>query len=207
LPQIIFAQNFNPRTNIAGGVFFGYNNGVGFGGNVLLKNLAEGFPFNIKLGVGFSFLNPGKPDAVREMFINDATDGVPEKAGRLVDLRADFLYNFSGRNHLYAGPRFALFTGNFNYVGGNEDFDITSNQWGLGVGAESYFRISPVIDLVFSVGYDYFFSSAFYGHDTFYSPDGEIVNGRKDFTYEDADDAVNQPKHNLKATVGLSYNF
>jgi hypothetical protein len=46
-----------------------------------------------------------------------------------------------------------------------------------------------------------------YGHDTSYSPDGENVNDRKGFTFEDADNAVNQPKHNLKAMVGLGYNF
>jgi hypothetical protein len=100
-----------------------------------------------------------------------------------------------------------MFTGNFNFVGGNEDFDITSNQWGAGIGVENYFRITPALDLVFSFGYDYFFSSTLYGHDTSYSPDGQDVNGRKDFTFEDADNAVNQPKHNIKAMVGLGYNF
>jgi hypothetical protein len=202
-----FAQNFNSRTTFSAGILAGYNNGIGFQGNFSLKNLAEGFPFNIKLGIGFSYLDPGKPLEAREIFINDATNGVPEKAGRLVDFRADFLYNVSGRTYFYTGPRFTMFTANFNFVGGNEDFDVTANQWGVGVGVENYFRISPVIDLVFSLGYDYFFQSVLYGHDTSYGPDGENVNDRKDFTFEDADNAVNQPKHNLKAMVGLGYNF
>lgn len=205
--ELILAQKFNSPTNIAGGISFGYNNGLGFQGSLLLKNIAEGFPFNIKIGLGLSFLDPGKPAEAREIFINDATNGVPEKAGKLIDFRADFLYNFSGRNYLYAGPRFAMFTANFNYVGGNENFDVTSNQWGAGIGVENYFKVSPVLDLVFNLGYDYFFSSTLYGHDTSYSPDGQDVNARKDFTYTDADNAVNQPKHNIKAMVGLSYNF
>jgi hypothetical protein len=203
----ILPQTFNPRTTLAGGLLVGYNNGLGFQGNLSFKNLAEGFPFSLKLGVGISFFDPGKPLDAREIFINDNTDGVPEESGRLIDFRADFLYYIGARTYFYAGPRFTMFTGNFNFVGGNEDFDVTSNQWGAGLGVENYFRMSPAMDLVFSIGYDYFFPSLIYGHDTSYGPDGEIVNGRKDFTFEDADDSVNQPKHNLRAMVGISYNF
>ena len=38
-------------------------------------------------------------------------------------------------------------------------------------------------------------------------PDGQNVNDRKNFTFADADEAINQPKHNVKAMAGLSYNF
>lgn len=207
LTIVTLPQNINSRTALAGGLQFGYSNGIGFQGNLVLKNFAEGFPFNIKISMGLSFLDPGKTAEARAIFINDAANGVPEKGGRLIDFRADFLYNFAGRTYIYAGPRFAMFKGNFNFIGGNEDFDVTSNQWGAGIGLENYFRISPVLDLVFSFGYDYFFSSTLYGHDTSYSPDGQDVNGRKNFTFEDADKAINQPKHNLKAMAGLSYNF
>jgi len=207
LPVVMSPQNINSRTSLSGGLQLGYNNGMGFQGNFILKNLAEGFPFHVKLSAGISFLDPGKSLDAREIFINDATNGVPEKGGKLMDLRADFLYYVGARTYFYAGPRFAMFTGNFNFIGGNEDFDVTSNQWGAGIGLENYFRISPVLDLVFSLGYDYFLSSTLYGHDTSYSPDGENVNGRKNFTFDDADKAVNQPKHNLKAMAGLSYNF
>lgn len=207
ISQSTLPQNIYNRTSVAGGFLVGYNNGVGFQGSVLLKNFAEGLPVNLKIGLGFSFLNPGKAAEAREIFINDATNGVPEKAGRLIDFRADFLYNITGRTYISIGPRFSMFTGNFNYVGGNEDFDITSNQWGAGLGVENYFRISPALDLVFSLGYDYFFASTLYGHDTSYSPDNENVNDRENFTFQDADDAINQPKHSLKAMVGLNYNF
>lgn len=203
----ILSQNFSSRTTFAGGIQAGYNNGIGLQGNLTLKNLAEGFPFNIKLGIGFSYMDPGIPLKAREIFINDATNGVPEKSGRLIDIRADFLYGIGARTYFYAGPRFAMFTGNFDFVGGNEDFDVTSKQWGAGVGVENYFRISPMLDFVLSFGYDYFFPNTLYGHDTSYSPDGQNINDRKGFTFTDADDAVNQPKHNVKAMVGLSYNF
>jgi hypothetical protein len=32
---------------------------------------------------------------------------------------------------LVFGPRYSTFNGNFKYVGGNEDFDIKSKQWGV----------------------------------------------------------------------------
>ena len=201
-----YPQSSFSKSNFAIGLTTGYNNGMGFQGNLLLKNFAEEFPFNIKLSFGVSFMDPGKSAEARKIFINDATNGTPEKRGKLLDLRADFLYNFTGRTYFYAVPRYAMYTGNFNYIGGNEDFDVTSNQWGAGVGVDNYFRISQALDLIFSFGYDYFFISTLYGHDTSYSPDGEDVNGREDFTFQDADDAINQPKHNVKAMIGLSYN-
>lgn len=207
LSTLTLPQNNYSTPSISGGLQVGYNNGIGFQGNIIVKNLAAGFPFYIKLSSGISFLDPGKPLDARKIFINDATNGIPEKSGRLIELGCDFLYNAAGRTFLFAGPRLALFTANFNFIGGNEDFDVTSNQWGAGIGIENYFRISQSLDLVFSFGYDYFFSSVLYGHDTSYSPDGQNVNARKDFTFEDADKAINQPKHNLKAMAGLNYNF
>ncbi len=125
LPVVMSPQNINSRTSLSGGLQLGYNNGMGFQGNFILKNLAEGFPFHVKLSAGISFLDPGKSLDAREIFINDATNGVPEKGGKLMDFRADFLYYVGARTYFYAGPRFAIFTGNFNFIGGNEDFDVT----------------------------------------------------------------------------------
>jgi hypothetical protein len=34
----------------------------------------------------------------------------------------------------YLAVRNSLFTGNFKYIGGNEDFDVTTTQWGVGGG-------------------------------------------------------------------------
>ena len=45
------------------------------------------------------------------------------------------------------------------------------------------------------------------GHDTSYSPDGDDVNPRKDYTYSDADRAVGQPTWRPVALVGLLYRL
>ncbi|MCB0731628.1 MAG: hypothetical protein KDC88_11395 [Ignavibacteriae bacterium] len=200
----------NYRTvHMSVGAQFGMFNGVGFHVNFLTSNFADNFPFSAKLGFGFSSLDPGDPLAARRIFINNNTNGIPEQSGRTWDFNLDFLYRYGvlnlKRNYFYAGPRYTMFTGNFNYVGGNEDFDITSNLWGIGIGMENYFRIIPQIDLVVNFGYDYYFSNTLYGHDTSYSPSGEDINPREEYNFADADKAINQPKHQLKAMIGFNY--
>jgi hypothetical protein len=194
-----------------GGISAGYGGGLGFQGHYAISDFAKDFPLLAKFSMGYASFDPGKPAEAREIFINDATDGTPEKKGRAWNFRLDLLYQvFSPelkRTYFYAGPRYELFTGNFKYVGGNEDFDITTKQWGLGFGLESYFSMSPKIDLLFNGGFDYFLPNTLSGHDTSYSPNGEIVNGRKDFTYNDADKAINQHKLVPRMMAGFSYHF
>jgi hypothetical protein len=63
------------------------------------------------------------------------------------------------------------------------------------------------MSLLISGGAEYFFSSRLSGHDTSYSPDGDDVNPRKDYTYNDADEAVDQPTLRPVALVGFSYRL
>lgn len=197
--------------SFAVGASFGMSNGVGGYLHISTKNFAENFPFSAKLSFGITSLNAGDPLAARKIFINNNTNGIPEQSGRTLTLAMDFLYRYSilrlHRNYFYFGPRYSMFNGNFNFVGGNEDFDVTADQWGIGVGLENYFRITPIIDLLVNLGYDYYFANTLYGHDTSYTPDGTDLNPREDYTYSDADDAIYQPRHQLKVLLGINYNF
>ncbi len=195
------------RTNFSAGILSGYNNGLGFQINFLVKDFAQDFPFDIKLAAGINYVEPGKALDARKIFINDATNGIPDKSGKSIDFKMDFMLKTFGRNYLFVGPRYVLFTGNFNFIGGNEDFDVTSNQWGVGAGFESFFKINSALDLVFNIGYDHYFEDILYGHDTSYSPDNENVNPRKEFEFDDADEAIEQPKQNIRVMFGLNYNF
>ena len=156
-------------------------------------------------------MDPGSPEDARRIFINDATNSTPEEKGRIWDLQLDFLYRINWfswqRTYILLGPRLAHFTGNFKFVGGNEDFDVRSKQWGWGIGFEKYYGISDKMDLVFTTGVDYFSKSILNGHDTSYSPNGETVNGRNDYTFKDADKAINQPEFVPKFMLGMSYHF
>ena len=177
----------------------------------LASDFAKGFPLNLQFGLAYTALDPGNAADSRKIFINDATNGDPEKAGWMWDFRFDLQYQVNWlsmqRAYLYGGPRYAFFTANFNFIGGNEDFDITSSQWGIGLGLKSYFEMSRNLDFVASAGFDYYFDSELSGHDTRYNPDGENVNPRNDYTYADADAAVNNPDFQLRLMLGVRYHF
>jgi len=193
------------------GGLVGYKGGASVRLIGTVSNFAEEFPLAMEFGAGLTWLNPGIPADARRIFINDATDGTPEKSGSQWDLRLDFLYRLKvmGRSRLYAyaGVRRSMFTGNFKFVGGNEDFDIRCNQWGLGAGVKGLFAMGKNVDFTVGVGFDEYFANTLQGHDTSYSPDGETVNGHHQYTYDDADAAINQPKFQPTAMIGISYTF
>jgi hypothetical protein len=186
----------------------GLNGGPGGRVTAMASGFATGFPLALEVGIGYTSLEPGDPWASRKIFINDNTNGTPENKGWAWDFRMDFLYRTSllgmTNSYLYAGVRRSLFTADFKFVGGNEDFEITSNQWGVGLGARGGFPIGARVEFMLTAGLDYYFSTALEGHDTAYGPDGFVVNGRENFTYTDADAAVDQPKLQPVALVGIS---
>ena len=77
----------------------------------------------------------------------------------------------------------------------------------MGVGLENHFAIRPGLDLVLGGGYDFYADGTLHGHDTSYEPDGDHVNPREDYTCEDADEAIEQPKHEVRAMIGLSFGI
>jgi hypothetical protein len=199
--------DFHPY--FSGGLQAGYNGGLSFQATGTMSNFAQDLPLSLRGSFSYTFLDPGSPTAARKIFINDNTNGTPEKDGHTWDMRLDFMLNtnFLTRNSfLFLGPRYSMFTGNFNFVGGNEFFSITSNQFGLGGGLESAFRMGNRMNFVISAGADYFFSSNIAGHDTQYAPDGQDINPRN-YTYTDADNAINQPKLQFRIMTGFNYFF
>ncbi|MEZ5359758.1 MAG: hypothetical protein R3F48_13145 [Candidatus Zixiibacteriota bacterium] len=193
------------------GLDIGYSSGFHIQMSGMVSDFAREFPLSFRASVGYSTVEPGDAAAARRIFINNATNGIPEEKGSQWELRFDLLYPvqiFSIKtSYLYLGPRYVRFKGNFKYIGGNEDFDVKSNQWGVGTGLESHFPMSQSVDLVLSGGLDYFPSATLTGHDTSYSPDEEAVNPREDYTFDDADEAINQPKLEPRLIVGIAYRF
>jgi hypothetical protein len=200
------------------GFLTGYNRGFGFQPNITVSNFAQGFPFELRLGIGYTSLNPGNAADARRIFINNATNGTPEKKGRSFDFRFDFLLSRPifgiTPSYLFFGPRFSTFTGNFKYVDGNEVFDVKSQQWGIGAGFENHFRMSEKLTLSILAGLDYYIPSTLSGHDTSYSPDNDNVNPENDnqndniaFKYKDANKAIYQPAFMPRVMIGLNFNL
>jgi hypothetical protein len=209
-------ESMGKTSKISAGILTGYNRGYGLQANLTLHN--EHLPFELRLGVGYSFINPGKVWDARRIFINNNTNGTPEKAGRSIDYRLDFMIPKSifGHSHSYIilGPRGSSFKGNFAYIGGNEEFDVISQQWGAGVGLETHFKMAKNLNLVIAAGLDYYLPGTLHGHDTSYSPDNDNVNPRNDnqnddesFTYMDANQAIYQPAFMPFAMIGLTLNL
>ncbi len=204
-------QIYSHKPAVTAGISTGYSGGFGLQGNIMISNFARDFPFSARFALGYSALDPGNPADARRIFINDATNGVPEKSGTDWNFRLDFLYRlplFSmKRFYAFTGVRYSAFSAEFKFIDGNEFFNINSNQWGLGFGGESYFLLVTGLDLVFSLGADYYFNSTLEGHDTSYSPDGQNINSRHGYTYYDADQAINQPKLVIRGLIGFNYHF
>jgi hypothetical protein len=193
------------------GILTGYSAGLGVRATGTFSHFAQGFPFAVEIAAGYFTRDAGIPLDARRVFINDNTNGTPTKNGSSWDFRMDFMYKVGllGMRdaYVYAGPRYSMFTATFDFVGGNEVFNINSTQWGFGAGLKAGFPVSPRVSFILTGGLDYYASASLEGHDTSYSPDGLIVNGRNDYTFTDADQAVNQPKLEPVAMLGISYRL
>lgn len=194
-------------TSLSVGGMLGYQRGFNFQVLGTARNFAHGFPLQARIRLGRTGVEAGSSSAARRVFINNATNGTPKEKGRTWDFGLDGLYPMGDRTNFVAGLRYSSFKANFKYVGGNEDFDVTSSHWGLAAGMEISYPMGRKTSLILSGGAEYFFSSRLTGHDTSYSPDGDNVNPREEYTYSDADDAVGQPTWRPIALIGVSYRL
>ncbi|RMG20659.1 MAG: hypothetical protein D6732_28525 [Methanobacteriota archaeon] len=196
--------------DFSAGMNMGYYCGAGLQFYFSADNFTRDFPLTARLGMGYSLCNPGNAASARKIFINDATNGTPQKDGGITYIQFDLIFPIRKKglgSRLYVGPRYSHFKGNFKFIGGNEFFDITSNQWGMGAGLESLFTISSRVKFLLGGGLEYFTKSSLQGHDTVYAPDGENINSRNDYTYSDADAAINQPGLEFRLMLGLQYHL
>jgi len=199
-------------------IFTGYNRGLGIQTSLTASGFGNSFPAKLRLGIGMTFLNPGNASDARRIFINNATNGVPEKNGRSFDVRFDFMFPKwifgNGHSFIVLGPRYSTFRGHFNYVDGNEVFDVTSQQWGVGVGIEHQFKMTEKLALSLAYGLDFYYPGTLTGHDTSYSPDNDNINPENDnehddvpFKYRDANKAIGQPEFMPRFMLGLNFKL
>lgn len=165
-------------------------------------------PLAFDLGIGHAFIDPGDAALARRVFINENTNGTPEKSGGVWDLRLDGVWGLKlgplQDFGVFGGLRYSMYSGRFTYVGGNEDFVVTSNAWGIGVGARGSLPINAHFSLSASVGLDWFPTQTLEGHDASYSSNN-VNNGRGTYTWADADRAINQPWLLPSLLVGVTW--
>ena len=66
-------------SKVSAGILTGYNRGFGIQANFTLNRSASELPFDLRAGVGYTFLNPGNSADAGRIFINNATNGTPGK--------------------------------------------------------------------------------------------------------------------------------
>jgi hypothetical protein len=198
-------------TEFQGNFQVGHHIGRAIEISVTAFDFAQGLPFAVKLGFDHSIFDPGNAIEARRIFINNNQGGTIKENGWIMGARLDFLFPVqildSGESFVYVGLRNVSFKGNFKYIGNNEDFDVVSKHWGMGLGTQSGFTISRKVQLLITGGIEYYSPSTLYGHDTYYSPNGEYNNQRENYVYRDADNAINQPKLEFLLMLGVSYHF
>ena len=193
------------------GLQLGFTGGMGGQIQLGVADFAKNLPASLRVTAAYAAVDPGDPLAARRIFINDNTNGTPEESGSQWQFGMDFVIpvkHIGGQQvNLFLGPRYTRFTGNFEFIGGNEIFEITNREWGWGVGLESRFEMGSRAGLLISAGLEAYKAAEISGHDTTYDPDGTSVNGRDDYTFEEADDAINRPSLEPRLLIGLSWKL
>ena len=78
--------------DFSGEALIGYNGGFSLQANLVTANFAQGFPMNLQIGLAYASMDPGNALDARRIFINDATNGDPEKSGSMWNFRFDLQY-------------------------------------------------------------------------------------------------------------------
>lgn len=203
--------NYADQRLFTGSVQVGYFNGMGLHFAGTFDNFAGGFPFALRFGLGHTWGDAGDPLLARRVFIDNATNGTPQEYGTMWEARFDLMHGLKlfsmERNKIFAGVRWAKYSGYFEYTGANETFNAEGYAWGLGAGLETAFAISPIMDMTFTLGFDNYFKGELYGHGSRYRPNGDDIDPTGSYTWADADAAVNQPTFNTRIMMGLAYRF
>ena len=190
-----------------GGVNVGYSGGPAVQATGTFHDFTRDLPLSARLTLGYNGADAGDPYAARRIFINDNTNGDPEKSASTWQFRFDLMFPVFDigpqQIQFFVGARHARYTAHYNFVGGNEVFDISSNPWGVGLGLETWFVMGERTDFVMQLGFDYYGEATIEGHDTAYLPSGDHVNPRNNYTWDDADAAIGQPRYEILGMIGI----
>ena len=166
-----------------------------------LDELSPELPLSVKASGGYiRQVSAGNADAARQVFINDATNGSPSEYGESwyygVTLAYEFITADSLGVSVFGSGKRNQYNAFFIFTGGNEAFRVTTTQFGVGGGLELVVRSEPgKSGFALGGGAEYYFLSRIDSHGTFfYTPDGVDSRPRNDFTFEDADETINQPR-------------
>lgn len=190
----------------------GYHGDLGVSMALRLEDPTPDFPFFAQLRGGYIYQgDPGNATEARKIFINDNSGGNIEKYGESYLIGIDLGWKWREMENysveFILSGLWNYYSAHYTFIGNNEAFSVTSSPFGIGAGAAMRIPLSNT-DSFFMLkgGAEYFFKSRLDAHGTyFYSPDGDDDRPRNNYTYEDADAAVNQPELRTYLQLGVLY--
>ncbi|MBN1542266.1 hypothetical protein JW992_08980 [candidate division KSB1 bacterium] len=191
---------------LSGTVAVGYNDGAG----VLCETVLP-FPPHLRLAIGYTGVNPGRPERIRDLFLPAGPTAASRAMGSVLDLRIDYLrpvhwFDLELAN-FFIGPRLAYFNARFDYPADSQTLNLNSRHWGFGFGLEKIFPLSRHTNLVLSHGFDYFFLSQLESDESIYRPNDQNRNPRPGVAFADVNDVVHQPVFEIRWMIGITYTF
>jgi hypothetical protein len=190
----------------------GYYGDAGISMALRLEESARDIPFFLQMRGAYIYqTDPGNATDARSIFINDNSGGNIEKYGESYLAALDLGWkakNFDKMSVEYTiSGLWNYYMAHFTYTGDNESFTVKSASFGVGAGAALRIPLKNTSNsMIIKGGAEYFPKADLEAHGTyFYSPDGDDDTPRDDYTYDDADDAINQPRFRAFFQVGYLY--
>ncbi len=195
----------------------GYYDGPSVSGTFGLADIFQTVPVGAEIELGYSWTRTGDAALARDVFINQADNGDEDAqaSGGVLDLGLNATYPLNQsygpvKFSVYGGPRYSRWDMRYEYVGGNEDFDVVAHSWGLGGGVRGVMPLGKNFSAVMQLGLDYYFPTSIYGHDATYYPNNSNINARNDgagytYTYADATNATTVPRLRPRVMIGIQF--
>jgi hypothetical protein len=95
ITKINFAQSapvLFAHPKVSAGFLLGYTDNLGGDIYGTVSNFTYDVPLSVRLSIGYTLTDAGKPLDARRILINDATNGTPEESGYIWEFRLDFTY-------------------------------------------------------------------------------------------------------------------
>ena len=195
----------------------GYYKGPSVSGTIGLSDVFDKVPVGFETDLGYSWTPAGDGTMARKVFINQNTGGDEDEqsSGGVLDFGLNATYPLNQtygpvKFFVFGGPRYSHYDVRWDYVGGDEDFDIVANSWGLGGGVRGIMPLGKGFSAVMQLGVDYYFPTSIYGHDATYYPNDSNVNARNNgagytYTYADAVNSTTVPRLRPRVMVGIKF--
>ena len=190
----------------------GYYNDLGVTLGLRVEDSASEFPFFLQTRIGAVYqFEPGNAEDARKIFINDTQGGNIQEYGLSYMVALDFgwkiLVKESFQLELHASGLLNHYEAHYAFIGNNEAFTVKATTLGIGIGAGLRVGFSDSrTSLIVKGGLEFFPKSRIDSHGTFfYTPDGKDDKTRNDYTYEDADESINQPDFRPYVQIGILF--